>query len=141
MIQKIRKSIPILLPVVAGILILGLILSRVINPDPSGPPEPEITITAYDAADHPGTVADVCGTIVSADYRPDVGGQPTFLNFEKPHPNQVFTAVIWGANRGKWRTPPEQAYLNRRICVTGRIQMHDGTPQVEIEFREQIRVD
>lgn len=138
MIQKLRKSIPVLLPVVAGILILGLILSRVISPGSSSPPEPEITISAFDAADNTGTTAKVCGTVASADYLPEIGGQPTFLNFEQPHPNQVFTAVIWGRHRQLWRTPPEQAYLNRDICVIGEIRMHEDTPQIEVEFREQI---
>jgi len=140
MIQKIRRSLPYLLPVLAIILIFGLILSRVYSPGP-GPPSPEVTISADQAAEYTGTVAEVCGRVESANYLPHVGGQPTFLNLGEPHPNQLFTAVIWGNKRGLWRTPPEEAYLNRNICVSGRIQLHEGTPQIEVEFREQIRLD
>lgn len=140
MIQKIRKSLPYLLPVLVIILIFGLILSRVYSPG-SGPPNPEVTITADQAAEYTGTVAEVCGRVKSANFLHRVGGQPTFLNFGEPHPNQLFTAVIWGNKRELWRTPPEEAYLNQNICVSGRIQLHDGTPQIEVEFREQIRLN
>lgn len=139
MIQKIRKLIPWLLPTVALVLIAGLLLSRVIRPD-SSPPEPEIQIHAAEAELHIGTAAKVCGQVASAEYRSDIGGQPTFLNFEQPHPNQVFTAVIWGENRRQWRVPPEDAYMNRDICVTGWIEEHRGTPQIVIELTSQIRL-
>ncbi len=137
MIQKIRKSLSYLLPIMAIVLIIGLILSRIYSPEPS-PPTPEITISADEASEYAGTVAEVCGRVESANYLPQVGGQPTFLNFGQPHPNQLFTAVIWGDKRRLWRTPPEEAYLHQNICVSGRIQMHEGTPQIEVEYREQI---
>ena len=137
MIQKIRKSIPYLLPVVAAVLILGLILSRVIDTD-SSPPEPEITITAAEAGEYSGSVAEVCGQVASADYLPNVNGQPTFLNLDEAHPNQVFTAVIFGDNRPRFSAPPEQVYLNRNVCVSGTIRIHEGVPQIVVSNPGQI---
>jgi len=139
LIQKIRKSIPYLLPIVAAVLIIGLILSRVVDSDSSTPPEPEITITVDEAANHIGDVAEVCGEVSSADYLPQIGGEPTFINFGRPHPNQVFTAVIWGEHRHLWQTPPDELFEGREICVSGEVRMHEGTPQIVVERRDQIK--
>jgi len=139
LIQKIRKSIKYLFPLVAVILIVGLVLSRVVSMD-SAPAEPEITISASEASDHIGTVAEVCGEVASADFISQVGGEPTFINFGEPHPNQIFTVVIWGENRHLWQTPPQEAYQNREICVHGQIRLHEGIPQIVAERPEQIKV-
>lgn len=139
MIQKIRKSIPYLLPIVAAVLIIGLILSRVVDTDSGTPPEPEITISVDEAANHIGDVAEVCGEVASADFLPQIGGDPTFINFGRPHPNQVFTAVIWGEHRHLWQTPPDQLFEGQEICVSGEIRMHEGTPQIVVERRDQIK--
>jgi len=48
------------------------------------------TISAPDAAAHIGETATVCGTVVSANYAVKSKGQPTFLNFDRPYPNQIF---------------------------------------------------
>lgn len=139
MIRKIRKSVPYFLPVVALVLIFGLVLSRILSTEPT-PPEPEVTITTVEAEEYIGTPAEVCGTVTSADFIPDIGGEPTFLNFGEPYPNQHFTAVIWGENRGRWQRLPEQMFLNQSVCVSGQIRVHEGTPQIVIERADQVRI-
>jgi len=39
------------------------------------------------------------GRVVAATFAPSIGGEPTWLNFGAPHPNQDFDVVIWGRNR------------------------------------------
>lgn len=112
-------------------------MARVIDMD-SSPPEPEITISTAEAENHVGTPAEVCGQVASADYLPNVNGQPTFLNLDEAYPNQVFTAVIFGDNRPQFSSPPEQMYLNRNICVSGTIRMHEGIPQIVVSNPGQI---
>lgn len=138
--RKLRKWIKYLFPVVAVILLLGLVLSRVFQSEPVTDLEPEHRINAFDAAEYIGTVAEVCGRVASAEYVTQVGGDPTFINLERPHPDQPFTAVIWGDDRHKWQTLPEQHYRNKEICVTGRIDEHEGTPQIRVTSPEQISV-
>ncbi|MCC5914706.1 MAG: hypothetical protein JJU46_10055 [Balneolaceae bacterium] len=137
--KRFRKSLKIMLPVVALIMVLGLILSRVYTPEPSQE-EPEATISATEAAEHTGKTMEVCGDVASADFIPSISGEPTFINFERPHPDQLFTAVIWGNNRSRWRSAPEELYINRTVCVTGRIEMHEGLPQIEATHPEQFRI-
>lgn len=119
------------------VLIVGLIVSRVVSTN-SRSAEPEVKISAYEASEHIGTIAEVCGVVASADFLPSVNGQPTFLNLEEAHPNQIFTAVIFGEDRPRFRFRPEEEYTGRPVCVTGMIQMHQGTPQIIISRPEQI---
>ncbi|MEX0720402.1 MAG: hypothetical protein WD059_07020 [Balneolaceae bacterium] len=136
--KALRKYLNYIFPIVIIIMIGGLILSRIHRPD-SSPPEPEIRIEATEADNYIGTAAEVCGEIASARYLPQIGGEPTFLNFGQPDPNQLFTAVIWGEDRNKWRNPPEEIYRNREVCVSGRIESHEGTPQIIIDHPGQIK--
>jgi hypothetical protein len=79
----------------------------------------------------------VCGSFVSARYVASTKGQPTFLNLDKPYPNQVFTVLIWGENRSKFGTS-ESEYKGKRICVTGKITEYRGVPEVVADDPGQI---
>ncbi len=136
--KKLRKFAKKAIPVIAVILLLGLILSRVYQPDSTV--TPEVSISAVDAEEHIGETAEVCGVVASASYAQHIGGEPTFINFKEDHPNQVFTVVIWGSNRLAWDQPPEQLYQGREICVTGRIELHEDVPQIEVQSPDQIRI-
>ncbi|MAO65999.1 MAG: DNA-binding protein [Balneola sp.] len=140
MLPSFRKNLKYILPVVILIMVFGLILSRVYTPDP-GIPEPEIRIHSDEAKDHIGKAAEVCGMTASVRFIPEIGGAPTFINFGLPDPNQTFTAVIWGENRSKWESSPESIYPEQEICVNGRIESHEGTPQIEVRNPEQIRLN
>jgi len=96
--------------------------------------------TASEAKEHFGETATVCGAVVSTRYADSSRGQPTFLNLDKPYPNQVFTVVIWGNNRSKFGTP-EKDYEGKRICVTGKITAYDGLPEIVTDEPKQIKID
>ena len=105
----------------------------------------QVTIKPEDAAKFIGQQKTVCGTVAGANH-PGVGyaegltEQPTFLNFNKPYPNQVFTVVIQGADRGKFEKPPEMLYSEKEICVTGIIQSHRGQAEIIVQEPGQIKV-
>ncbi len=96
-------------------------------------------ITPEEAARHIGERQTVCGTVVSAHYAYNLNGQPTFLNLDQPYPNQIFTIVIWGDNRDKFKTPPE-TLEGQKICVTGKIKNYRGGPQIIVSKPSQIRI-
>lgn len=97
-------------------------------------------ITALEAKDHIHESATVCGTVASARFSASTKGQPTFLNLEKPYPNQVFTVVIWGSDRTRFGTP-ETEYKGKRICVTGKIQSFRGVPEIVAADPQQIKAE
>ncbi len=64
-------------------------------------------ISAAEAKDHVGEVATVCGQVASAKSASSTRGRPTFLNLDKPYPEQIFTVVIWGDDRPKFGRPEQ----------------------------------
>ena len=97
------------------------------------------TISAADAAKFIGQQKTVCGTVASVHQAVRSKGQPTFLNLDKPYPHQVFTVLIWGSDKSKFKEPPE-ALSGKEICVTGMIQSYRGIPEIIARDSSQIKV-
>ena len=100
----------------------------------------EPQITAFEAGDYVGKNVTVCGVVASARYLPRVGGRPTFLNLEKPYPNQPFTIVIWGDVRDEFSNEPEKSFIHSHICVTGRIGVYRDVPQIDLDNPQNLRL-
>jgi micrococcal nuclease len=98
------------------------------------------TITPEDAAKFIGHQKTVCGTVASAHFAAKVKGQPTFINLDKPYPNQIFTVLIWGSDRSKFEQSPETLYSGKQICVTGMIKSYQGRPEIVVKEPVQITV-
>jgi hypothetical protein len=96
-------------------------------------------LSAPEAKDHIGEQATVCGKVASTRYAASTRGKPTFLNLDKPYPNQIFTALIWGENREKFGTP-EEKYRDRQICVTGKITEYRGAPEIVVSDPQSIEL-
>ena len=97
-----------------------------------------VWLMADEAGMHVGERVVVCGTVVSTTFARETGGQPTYLNFEYPYPDQPFDAVIWGRHRDRFPTPPETLYRGRSICVAGQVTTHRGVPRIEVSTPDQI---
>ena len=105
----------------------------------SWPTYSQVTISPEDAINHIGANSTVCGVVASAKYSIRTKGQPTFLNLNRPYPNHIFTVLIWGSDRSKFSTPPEQYYSNKKICVTGTIKQFKGIPEIIVSDPSQIK--
>jgi len=77
-------------------------------------------LAAAEAKNHVGETATVCGRVASAHFAEKTKGLPTFMNLDMPYPKQIFTIVIWGAERPKFGNP-ERTYRDKNICVSGKI--------------------
>jgi DNA/RNA endonuclease YhcR with UshA esterase domain len=97
-------------------------------------------LTAAEAKQHVGETATVCGKVASTRYVSSTKGQPTFLNLDKPYPQQIFSIVIWGSARSKFGKP-ELDFKDKQICVTGKIEEYRGTPEVIANSSDQIHVE
>ncbi len=95
-------------------------------------------IRPEDASKYVGEVITVCGYVVSTKYASKSKGQPTFLNLDKPYPDQIFIVVIWGNDRHLFNRPPEKKYKGKNICVTGQIIIYRGIPEIIVEDPSQI---
>jgi hypothetical protein len=116
----------------------SLLLPVVVNSQtPEAPP-----IKASEARNHLGESAEVCGTVVStrlSRYGVAGRGRPTYLFFEKPYPDQVFTAVTWAPGASKVPAP-EFDFQGKLVCVTGKIVDAAGTPEIITHQASQIRI-
>jgi DNA/RNA endonuclease YhcR with UshA esterase domain len=97
------------------------------------------TLTASEAKDHIGEQATVCGKVVSTLWATGSRGSPTFLNFDKPYPGQIFTMLIWGSDRPKF-SQPETMYRGKEVCVTGKISSFKGVPEVVATDPSQVKI-
>ena len=95
-------------------------------------------LLSYQAKNHIGDNATVCGLVVSTELVESSHRSATFLDLDHPRPHQPFTIVIWGDHRAKFGTP-EVALANRRVCVTGMIEDFRGTPEIIATDPSQIR--
>jgi hypothetical protein len=100
----------------------------------------EQPISPAEAAKHVGEKSTVCGVVASASYATRSKGQPTFLNLDKPYPNAIFTALIWGDDRPKF-DQPEVRLRDRRICATGKITLYKDVPEIVLREPSQLRVE
>ncbi|HVR07215.1 MAG TPA: CHAT domain-containing protein [Thermoanaerobaculia bacterium] len=95
------------------------------------------------ARQHVNEDARVCGFVAQTRYAEASNGQPTFLDFGRPYPDEVFSAVIWGGapERAKYQEPPEVLYVRRNVCVTGRIELFEDKPQIVVRNPAQLTTD
>lgn len=96
-------------------------------------------LTAAEAKDYVGKRAMVCGQVVTTRYADRSKGQPTFLNLDKPYPNEIFTVLIWGEDRQKFGEP-ETKYRDKQVCATGLIKSYRGTPEIQASEPSQIEI-
>jgi hypothetical protein len=97
------------------------------------PPHGEI------AKNHVGEKATVCGKVVGIHFVSSGKGQPTFVHFDEPYPDQIFTLVIWGSDRPKFGRP-EEIYRDKELCVTGKITVYLGIPEIVANNPNQVQV-
>jgi hypothetical protein len=89
------------------------------------------------AVKHPGETVTVCGQVAGAKFAAQVRGGTTFLDFGKPYPDSPFTALIFASDRAKFGAP-EKTAQGRDFCVTGKIEMYQGKPQIVLKDPKQL---
>jgi hypothetical protein len=86
-------------------------------------------LTTTEAAKHVGENATVCGVVASVHTATSSKGSPTFINLDKPYPNQVFTILIWGDDLSKF-SPAPSAWNGKQVCATGTIELYRNAPEI-----------
>lgn len=100
--------------------------------------EAQKSISAAEAKVHIGDRSTVCGQVASTHFAERSKGEPTFINLDKPYPNQIFTILIWGSDRAKFGDP-ERTYSGKHVCVTGKIESYRGVPEIIAYEPSQIK--
>jgi hypothetical protein len=92
----------------------------------------QITITAAEAKDHINQIVSICDKIVDGRYLESSAAKPTLLNVGGTYPDNLFTIVINSASRPNFSFKPEEYYVNKRVCVTGKLSEYNGKPQIVV---------
>ena len=96
-------------------------------------------LTAAEAKAYVGQQATVCGSVAGVHQATSSRGEPTFINLDKPYPNQIFTILIWGSDLPKFGNP-EQTYPHKQVCVTGTITIYRDVPEIVAHDPAAIKV-
>jgi DNA/RNA endonuclease YhcR with UshA esterase domain len=99
----------------------------------------QATINANEAKDHIGETVTICDRVVSTYYYEKGKGQPTFLNFGAKYPNNTFDVVIWAEDAMMFPSKPIDL-SGKPVCVTGRIKLYKGKPEMIVKYSSQIKV-
>lgn len=65
----------------------------------------------------------------------------TYINFGKPFPNNTFTAVIFETDLKNFKYIPSEVLKDKSVCITGKVELYKGKPQMIITKEEQIKVE
>ena len=98
------------------------------------------TLTADEAKNHIGETATVCGIVASTHYGEQTEGSPTFVNIDKPYPDQPFTVLIWGEDLPKF-SPKPSTWEGKRLCATGQITSYRDKPEIIAKTPGQVTVE
>jgi micrococcal nuclease len=90
------------------------------------------------ARQHIGETTTVCGLVVSGVDIDTPGRERTYLNFDRPYPNQTFAVEIPESVRSRFSEAPETLFKGKTICVTGPIIAYRGKPEIVVEDPSQI---
>jgi micrococcal nuclease len=101
----------------------------------------QIDITAEDARKHINHIVRVCGRVSEGQHLDTLEAKQTLLNMGAPYPDQLFSIAINNISRPNFPFKPEEYYLNKRVCVVGRVAEFEGKPQIVVLSPAEILVD
>jgi hypothetical protein len=100
----------------------------------------QTSIKLEDAGKHAGDSVNVCGKVAGGIFLEQMEGSPTFLALGAAYPDQLLTVMIAKDQRGQFQPAPETYYIDKDVCVTGKIVIVQERPQITIYRKEQIKV-
>lgn len=86
-----------------------------------------------------GKIVILCGTVAEGLYNPEQK-RNSVLYFDGPRGSETARAVLEGAIRASFLTPPEERFgqPGTLICVEGKVSIVDGIPQVFVNNMQNI---
>ncbi|MCO5176185.1 MAG: hypothetical protein M9890_04315 [Thermomicrobiales bacterium] len=98
-------------------------------------------VTWDQALNYIGQEITIIGPVMSTAWASDSRGKPTFLNIGRSYPDpERFTVLLWIDARFRFDEPPEQTYADKTICVTGIVEIYEGSGEIVVDYPWQIVV-
>ncbi len=97
-------------------------------------------IKVEDAGKHVGDSVKICTKIYGGVFLERAKGTPTFLNAGGSYPNAPLTVVIWADARATFAEKPEVFYVDKTVCIYGKVELYKDKPQVVVYGSSQLVV-
>jgi DNA/RNA endonuclease YhcR with UshA esterase domain len=98
------------------------------------------TVPLDSVTNYEGKTITVCSKVQST-YLTKGDKKTTYINFGKPYPNTTFTVVIFEGDLSKFKYTPSEFLKDKNICITGKVKIYKGKPEIIVTSEEQIKVE
>jgi hypothetical protein len=95
-------------------------------------------IKGEDSKKNIGKTVTVCGKIFTSSYLDKTKTKPTLLNLGGAYPDQMLTIMIPEEYRKNFSFKPEDYFVEKVVCVTGKIIDYKGNPEIIITSPSEI---
>ncbi|MDG2790252.1 hypothetical protein R7Z80_17645 [Vibrio sp. 1733] len=98
----------------------------------------EQRIEAYRAAFHVGETVMACGVVAQVHK----GKKATYLNLDKPYPNQSLAVLIWDDKLDGFenRFGYLRNFSNQKVCARGKITEYKDSLQIQVSNPQFLRL-
>jgi len=86
---------------------------------------------------HIGNCVKVYGKIYTGRWMQGASGWLTLLYKGALYPTQLLSVVIWGKDRMRFDYTPDRELIGKPVWLTGKIELHNGKPQLVLYSQEQ----
>jgi hypothetical protein len=94
--------------------------------------------SASELKDHVGDSVKYCGKVATARLMDRMTNAPAFLNIDQAYPNQTLTVVVWSNDRKNFTEKPEKFYLDKNVCIYGKLEKYKDQLQIVIHSEQQL---
>ncbi len=98
------------------------------------------TVPLDSVKNYEGKTITVCSKVQST-YVTKGDKKTTYINFGNPYPNTTFTVVIFEADLPNFKNTPSEYLKDKNVCITGKVKIYKGKPEMIVNKEEQIKVE
>ncbi|HVF96887.1 MAG TPA: hypothetical protein VM871_06190 [Flavisolibacter sp.] len=97
-------------------------------------------IGANNVAGYIGDSVRFCSSVYNTSYNESAGERLTVLELQSDFSHPVVNVVISAADRLNFGDVPEKFYLNKDVCISGTVTLHNNIPTIVVRNSGQISV-
>jgi micrococcal nuclease len=98
----------------------------------------QTTIPVKEAAKHLNEKVNICDKVYGGKFLSN--SDITLVDVGGSHPNEALTLLIKGDDRKKFKSPPEELFKGKKVCITGTVIDYKGKPEIVITDAKQIKI-
>lgn len=87
-----------------------------------------------------GKEITICAKVIDT-YVSKTNEGTTFVNFGNPYPKSTFTVVIFEADLPNFKYTPSVYLKEKKVCITGKVKIYKGKPEMIVNKEEQIKIE